>query len=89
MRFNVLGGMIRESPPFVANSDPPIKNTMGSVLVLFTVIILKRVREIIFFQSNRFTECKFRYRKELAKSLLVFNQSKIIRPIQSKKYLRT
>ena len=31
-------------PPLAANSDPPIKNTLRSVLGLTTVIILKRVR---------------------------------------------
>ena len=39
-----MGGMSRESPPLVANLDPRIKNTMGSVLGLTTVIILKRER---------------------------------------------
>ena len=51
MRFKVLGGMSREISPLVANLDPPIKNTMGSVLGLTTVIILKRERE--YFLSKQ------------------------------------
>ena len=46
-----MGGMSRESPPLVANLDPRIKNTMGSVLGLTTVIILKRERE--YFLSKQ------------------------------------
>ena len=42
MRFKILG-MSRENPPLVAHPDPPIKNTLGSVLGLITVITLKRV----------------------------------------------
>ena len=51
----------------------PIKSTLRSVLGLITVIILKRVRESIFLQSNKFTACKVRDGKEEAKSLMVFN----------------
>ena len=42
MRFKILGTS-RENPPLVAHPDPPIKNTLGSVLGLITVITLKRV----------------------------------------------
>ena len=43
-----------------------------SVLGLITVIILKRVGENIFFQSNKLTACKVRNEKEVAKSLMVY-----------------
>ena len=43
-----MGGMSRESPPLVANLDPRINDTMGSVLGLITVIILKRERVFSF-----------------------------------------
>ena len=62
-------------PPLVANLDP-LKITLRSVLGLITVIILKRVRESIFLQSNKFTACKVRDGKEEAKSLMVFNLHK-------------
>ena len=45
-RFKILG--MSESAILI-----PIKNILGSVLGLNTVIILKRVREYIFFQSNK------------------------------------
>ena len=44
-------------PPLVANPDLPIKNTLSGVLDLITVIILKRMREIIFFQCNKVIAC--------------------------------
>ena len=62
--------------PIVANTDPLI------------VIIFKIVREIIYFQTNKFVTCKVRDGKEMAKCLMVFNLHKIIHPFQSEKYLR-
>ena len=50
-----------------------IENTLRSVLCLITVIILKRVREIIYLQSNKFTACKVRDEKVVAKFLMTFN----------------
>ena len=35
---------------------------------LFAVMVLKRVRESIFLQSNKFTVCKVKDEKELANS---------------------
>ena len=69
--------------PLFANTDPPIKNTLKSVLGLTSVIILKSVRESIFFQSNTFPACKVEDEKEVAQSLIMFNQRKIFYPFQS------
>ena len=55
-------------PPLVSNPDLPIKNNLGTVLALITVIILKRVRESFLFQSNKFTACKVKDGKEVAQS---------------------
>ena len=76
-------------PSLVANPDPHITNTFRSVVGLTIVIILKRVSKSIFLQSNKFTACTVRDKKEVKKSLMVFNTCKIIYPIQSKRYLRT
>ena len=51
---------------------------MWSVLVLITEIILKRVRESIFFQSNNFIVSKVTDGEEVAKSLMLFKLPKII-----------
>ena len=77
--YPVGGGVL----PLFANPDPPIKNTLKSVLGLTSVIILKSVRESIFFQSNTFPACKVEDEKEVAKSLIMFNQRKIFYPFQS------
>ena len=82
MRFKILG--MSDSPMLI-----PHKNILRSVLGLNTVIILKRVREYIFFQSNKFTACKIRDGKGVAISLMVFNLRRIIHPFKNKKYLRT
>ena len=74
--------------PLVKNSDLSIKNTLKSVLNLITVITLKRGKESILFQSNKFTGGKVRDGKDVAKSLVVFNLGTIIHPFQSKKNLR-
>ena len=51
MRFKILGikGLV---PPVVRNPDASIKNTLGSVLGLITVIILKRVTVFSFKATN-------------------------------------
>ena len=49
----------------------------------------KSETEYIFFQSNKFTACKVRDGKGVAKSLIVFYLRKIIYPFKNKKYLRT
>ena len=59
------------------------------VLGLFAVMILKRMSESIFFQSNKSTACKVKDEKEVANSLMVFNLLKIIHPFQGKKHIST
>ena len=61
----------------------------GRVLGLLTVMILKSASESIFFQSNKFTACKFKDEKEVTNFLMVFNLLKIIHPSQGKKHLMT
>ena len=74
-------------PPLVENPDLPIRKNLRSVLGLLAVMILKRVS--IFFQGNKFTACKVKDGKGVAKSLMVFNLLKIIQSFQCKKYLGT
>ena len=69
---------LSQAPPLVANPDHPVKNALESFLGLITEIILKKVREIFFFQSNKCTACKVRDGKEDAKSLRVFNLREIL-----------
>ena len=45
----------------------------------------KSGKEYIFFQSNKFTACKVRNEKGVAKSFMVFNLRKIIHPFKNKK----
>ena len=59
------------------------------MLGLFNEMILKRVNESIYFQSNQFRTCKVKDEKEVANSLMAFNLLKIIHPFQGKKHLRT
>ena len=54
--------------PLVSNPDLPIKNNLGTVLALITVIILKRVRDSFLFQSSKFTACKVKDGKEVEQS---------------------
>ena len=75
--------------PLEGHPDLPIRKTMRRVLCLLTVMILKIVSQIIFFQSNKFTACKIKDGKEVANSLVVFNIPKIIHLFQGKKHLRT
>ena len=56
---------------------------------MITLIVSKRVRESIFFQSNKFTAFKIKDEKEVEKFLVVFNLHNVIHPSQGKKYLRT
>ena len=52
----------------VSDPDLPIKNNLGTVLALISVMILKRVRESFLFQSDKFTACKVKDGKEVAQS---------------------
>ena len=56
-----IWGMSEESPSqslLVTNLDPLLKYTLRSVLGLITLTILKTVKQIIFFQSNKFVRLK-------------------------------
>ena len=57
--------------------------------LLLTVMILKRLSEIIFFPRTKFRACKVKDGKEMANSLMKFNLLKIIHQFQGKKHLRT
>ena len=69
----------------MGHHDLPIKKTLRRVLGLLTVMILKRVSQSIFFQSNKFTGRKVNDEEEVANYLIVFNLLKIIHPFQGKK----
>ena len=58
---------------FAGNLDQLIRNTLRTVLGLLVVMILKRVRERIFFQENKCTGCMVKEGEEVAKPLMVFN----------------
>ena len=80
------------SPPFlplVRHPDPLITKTLRRVLGPLTVMILKRMSESVYFQSNKFTACKIKDEKDVANSFMTFNLPKIIHPFQVKKHLRT
>ena len=57
----------------MVNLDQLIRNTLRTVLGLLAVLILKRVRERIFFQENKFTGCMVKEGEEVAKPLMIFN----------------
>ena len=79
VRLKIMG--IRREPPSLylsKKSWSSIKSTLRSVLALLIVTIMKRVREIIFLKSNKFTAFKVKDRKEVGQSLMVFNVRKII-----------
>ena len=50
------------------------------MLGLFTVMIMERVSDSVFFQSSKFTAFNIKDEKEVAKSLMAFNLLKIIHP---------
>ena len=90
-KFKFLGlqGDLPQLPPLVGHSNLPIRETLKRVLVLLTLIVLKRVSESIFFESNKFTACKVKDKKEVANYLMAFSLMKTIHPFQGKKHLRT
>ena len=75
--------------PFLWYPNLPITKSLRIVLILFTVMILKKVSESILFQSNKFTACKVKYEKDVANSWMACNLLKIIYPLQGKKHLKT
>ena len=58
-------------------SDLSLRKILMRVVVLLTVMILKRVSESIFFQSKRFTVCKVKDDKEVTNLNLLHNSSNI------------
>ena len=67
-------------PPLTGHHNLPLGKTLRTVLGLLAVMLLKRVSEIIFFWSNKFTACKVKDEKEKEKSFTTFNLPKIIHP---------
>ena len=60
----------RETPqlsPLVEHPDFPIRKNLIRVVGLLSVMILKRVGDTIFFQSERFTACKVKEEKRSVK----------------------
>ena len=89
-KFILLG--LQRDPPILSlmgHPDFPIRKTLRRLLGLLTVMILERVSESIFFQSNKFIAYKVKGEKEVANSLMAFNLLKIIHPFQGKKHIRT
>ena len=88
-KFNFLA--CRETPQFptlVEHPDVPIRKTLRRVLGLLTVMVLKRVSESIFSQSNKFTGCRVKDEKEVANFLMVFNLLMTVHSSPGKKHLR-
>ena len=81
-------GLARRLPPFVGHPDLPIKKTLMRVHGLLTAMILKKVSQSIFLQSNKFTVFKVKDQNKVRNSLMVFSLLKIIHPFQGKKQLR-
>ena len=75
-------------PPLVVILSPHKENPDEGAWS-FCSMILKRVSETIFFQSNKSTACKVKDEKEVANSLMAFNLLKIIHPFQGKKHIST
>ena len=57
--FWLAGGPPKFSP-LVGHPDLSIRKTLRRVIDLLTVMVLKKMSEIIFFQINIFTKCKFK-----------------------------
>ena len=66
-KFKLLGlqGESPQFPPLVGQPDLTIRKTLRKVLGLLTVMILKRVNESIYFQSNKFTASEVKDEKEV------------------------
>ena len=67
-------GKVQTFSLLVGHPDLPVRKTLMRMLGMLTVIVLKRVSESIFFQSNKFTACKVIDEKEVTNSLMVFNR---------------
>ena len=85
--FGLAARPLQFSPFLSEHPNLPIRKTLRRMLGLLTIIILKRVSESIFFQSNKFAADKGKDVKEVANSLMTFNLLKVIHPFQGKKHL--
>ena len=83
VRFKILE--MSESPILIRHKKHPEECAWSEYCNNFE----KSVRECIFFQSNKFTACKVRNGKGVAKSLMVFDLHQIVHPFKNKKHLRT
>ena len=59
------GSLPTQFLPLVGHPNLPIRKNMRNVVRLLNVMILKRVMESTFFQSNIFTACKIKDGKEV------------------------
>ena len=85
-KFQTFGLAWRATLQFlslVGHLDLPMRKTLRSVLGLLTIMILKRVSDSIFFQSNKFTACKVKDEKDVANCFMLFNLLKIINPFDN------
>ena len=73
----------------MVHPDLLIWKNLRRVLGLLTAMVLKRVSESVFFQSNKFTVYEVKDENELTSYLMVFNLLKIIHSFQGKRHLRT
>ena len=64
----------------MGHPDFSIRKTLRRVFGLPTIMILERVSQSIFFQSNKYIACEVKDQKEVANSLMAFNLLKIIHP---------
>ena len=64
-----------------------IRKILKSTWSAYTVIILKRANESIFFKSYSLTAFKVKFEKEVADSLMSFNLLNMIHLFLGKKYL--
>lgn len=69
--------------------DLSLTKTLRKVLSLHTAMILKRVSETIFFQSNKSAGCKVKDEREIGSSLKAFSVPKIIHLFQGTNHIRT
>ena len=67
-------------PLLVGHPDLPIGCLLRRVLGIFTVTILKRMSESIFFQINKITPFKVKAGIEVVNPLMVFSLLKISQP---------
>ena len=73
--YGLAGRANTQLLPLVGHPDLPIRKTLRRVLGLFDAMILKRVTESIYFQSNKFTTCKVKDEKEVVNSLMVIQST--------------